>query len=550
MEDEGSSLDGSQPLLAVAPMIAVSNSHFRNFMRLLTRKTTLYTEMVVDSTILHNTHHLDDHIGFDEYEHPVVCQLGGSNADTVSEAATWVERTGYDEVNLNVGCPSCRVVSKGCFGAALMRTPEKVRDIVYQMKRRVQIPVTVKCRLGVDTLDSPEFTRNFVEGVDPKKNRSVPPLLYDRVFALHDAFPNLRFSINGGVTSLEQAHELLSGKWRELNANGAKSDTTSFLEHKEINGGPGLHGAYLDYLERYEQSARKPKSPFVLLKPVLGVLCGMPGQRHFRNTLDTKIRCSTPNEPAVEALLQAMDAVDNEFPGVLDYPINLGKNPHYSEITSVAEMSSLLRSASTSVTQRAVFTVLSCKDFSRGPLGICHCLLAIYAAGGGIGASLASSVGPRGTLIVASSIQLCGCFLAFSLDEFNELFHASNEQQEFTVPSVKNEIQRFGSIASRCASSCLVMVFGLLPILMARYAFTPVAVSLYRLTPAQSNVLVTAIGASMIGMQYVVLSACAAFHPFLRSRRRVRRAHYALSGMTRKNPCPFQASMLSQPAAG
>ncbi|OEH77739.1 dihydrouridine synthase domain-containing protein [Cyclospora cayetanensis] len=283
MEDEGSSLDGSQPLLAVAPMIAVSNSHFRNFMRLLTRKTTLYTEMVVDSTILHNTHHLDDHIGFDEYEHPVVCQLGGSNADTVSEAATWVERTGYDEVNLNVGCPSCRVVSKGCFGAALMRTPEKVRDIVYQMKRRVQIPVTVKCRLGVDTLDSPEFTRNFVEGVDPKKNRSVPPLLYDRA-AMNDP------------CCLAQADTLIYGTNR--NPDSANCRRSLML-------------AYLDYLERYEQSARKPKN--------------------------TKIRCSTPNEPAVEALLQAMDAVDNEFPGVLDYPINLGKNPHYSEISGCSK---------------------------------------------------------------------------------------------------------------------------------------------------------------------------------------------------------------------
>ncbi|KAL8445819.1 hypothetical protein Emed_005375 [Eimeria media] len=213
----GEEVNNSRPLLAVAPMIAVSNTHFRNFMRLLTRHSTVYTEMVVDSTILHNTHQIEQHLGFEEEEHPIVCQLG-------------------------------------CFGAALMKQPEKVRDIVHALKRRVQLPVSVKCRLGVDNLDSPEFTKNFVEtvaqggcehfivharkawlqGVDPKKNRSVPPLLYDRVFELAEAFPSLHFSLNGGIVSLEQAQQLLRGDWAPTDF-GTCADADACVLEKEKN---------------------------------------------------------------------------------------------------------------------------------------------------------------------------------------------------------------------------------------------------------------------------------------------------------------------------
>ncbi|KAL8427109.1 hypothetical protein ACSSS7_007893 [Eimeria intestinalis] len=187
---------------------------------------------------------------------------GGSSPENVAEAATWAERAGYDEINLNVGCPSCRVVDKGCFGAALMKQPERVRDIVHAIKRKVQVPVTVKCRLGVDNLDSPAFTKKFVEtvaeggcehfivharkawlqGVDPKKNRSVPPLLYDRVFDLASSFPSLRFSLNGGITSLEQAQQLLGGE------NGAFVETDACVpkkEEKNLDLYAKLHGVMI-----------------------------------------------------------------------------------------------------------------------------------------------------------------------------------------------------------------------------------------------------------------------------------------------------------------
>ncbi|CDI75083.1 dihydrouridine synthase domain-containing protein, putative [Eimeria praecox] len=323
----------SRPLLAVAPMIAVSNTHFRNFMRLITRHSTVYTEMVVDSTILHNTHQLEEYLGFDEIEHPIVCQLGGSNPETLADAASWAERVGYDELNLNVGCPSCRVVAKGCFGAALMRTPAKVRDIVHEMKRRVQIPVTVKCRLGVDHLDSPEFTRNFVDtvaqggckhfivharkawlqGVDPKKNRSVPPLLYERVFELCDTFPELHFSLNGGVSTLELADKLLSGEWRKTKdtalaePHSGGTGTTEGLQYS------GLHGVMIGRAAMNDPCCLAQTDKLIY---------------------DTSIRRSAPDETAVEALHHAMDAVDDEFPGVLDYPLSMGKNPRYEELAS------------------------------------------------------------------------------------------------------------------------------------------------------------------------------------------------------------------------
>ncbi|CDJ59440.1 dihydrouridine synthase domain-containing protein, putative [Eimeria maxima] len=490
----------SRALLAVAPMIAVSNTHFRNFMRLITRYSTLYTEMVVDSTILHNTHQLEEILGFDEIEHPIVCQLGGSNPQTVAEAATWAQRAGYDELNLNVGCPSCRVVAKGCFGAALMRTPAKVRDIVHEIKRRVQIPITVKCRLGIDHLDSPEFTRDFVNGVDPKKNRSIPPLLYGRVFELCDTFPDLRFSLNGGVKTLELAQKLLSGEWREAEDPRVTRCLSGGYESADGLQVRGLHGAYSDYLEHYEARTEKRKSAFVLLKPVLGVLSGMPGQRHFRYALDTKIRRSAPDETAVEVLHHAIDAVDDEFPGVLDYPLNMGKNPRYEEISSSLDHLGRFPD-DIAVKENVELTFLSLKDFARSPLGICHTLLAIYATGGAIGASLANSIGPRGTLIVASAVQLVGCFVAFGLEEFNELFNAPHSLPDLSVLSVKVEFHRFGSIAYRCASNCVVMFVGLFPILMARYAFTPIVVNIYRLTPSQSNLLVTLIGAVMIAAE-------------------------------------------------
>ena len=195
-------------------------------MRIFTRRAELWTEMINANCILYcERSKLPEFLDFGDEEHPIVCQLGGNEPPQLAEAAQVVEQWGYDGVNLNCGCPSDRVAGKGCFGAALMKSPEVVRDCIHAMSRAVQIPVSVKCRLGVDNLDSAEFSREFVataaqggckrfiiharkawlNGLSPAQNRSVPPLMYDRVVRLCHEFPDCDFTLNGGILDVKEA---------------------------------------------------------------------------------------------------------------------------------------------------------------------------------------------------------------------------------------------------------------------------------------------------------------------------------------------------------
>src|SRR5688572_12466936 len=208
--------------LAVAPMIDWTDRHCRFFHRQLTRRALLYTEMVVADAVIHG--HRDRLLGFDAEEHPVALQLGGSDPGKLAEAARIGQEFGYDEINLNVGCPSDRVQS-GTFGACLMRTPDLVGECVAAMKHAVNIPVTVKCRIGVDEQDPEEALdrladavvdagaeaiwvharKAWLEGLSPKENRSVPPLDYGRVHRLKRRLPEVFVGINGGIADLESA---------------------------------------------------------------------------------------------------------------------------------------------------------------------------------------------------------------------------------------------------------------------------------------------------------------------------------------------------------
>ena len=215
-------------LLSLAPMMEITDRHFRYFLRLLTARTTLYTEMYVAQTLLHAPQ-ARGFLRFSPEEHPVACQVGGSDPEALARAARMIEEAGYDEVNLNCGCPSPRVAGKGAFGARLMFSPELVRDCVAAMRAAVAIPVTVKCRLGADDMDSYEAFARFVrivaeggcthfivharkcmlKGLDPKGNRTVPPLRYPWVQRVALENPHLRISINGGLTSWGQVEQLL-----------------------------------------------------------------------------------------------------------------------------------------------------------------------------------------------------------------------------------------------------------------------------------------------------------------------------------------------------
>ncbi len=209
---------------SIAPMMDRTDRHFRWFARQLTRRTLLYTEMVVADTILHHVAdgRLERYIGFDPIEHPVAIQLGGDDPRKLAEAACIAAERGYDEINLNVGCPSERV-KEGCFGAVLMREPARVAELAAAMRAAVSVPVTIKHRIGVDELDRYEDMANFVaivsaagvsrfavharkawlSGLSPAENRTVPPLRYDDVFRLKTEFPALEIVLNGGVAGVD-----------------------------------------------------------------------------------------------------------------------------------------------------------------------------------------------------------------------------------------------------------------------------------------------------------------------------------------------------------
>jgi len=213
--------------IAVAPMMDWTDRHCRFFHRRLTREALLYTEMVVADAAIHGDR--QRLLGFDADEHPVALQLGGSVPVKLAEAARIGEDFGYDEINLNVGCPSDRVQS-GTFGACLMKTPRLVADCVAAMKAVVSVPVTVKCRIGVDDQDQEEALdrvadcvfaagadalwvharKAWLQGLSPKENRDIPPLDYDRVYRLKARLPDRFIGLNGGVRSLDEAERHLA----------------------------------------------------------------------------------------------------------------------------------------------------------------------------------------------------------------------------------------------------------------------------------------------------------------------------------------------------
>ena len=212
--------------LSVAPMLDWTDRHCRYFHRLLSQQTLLYTEMVTTGAILHGK---GDFLEYNEQEHPLALQLGGSNPVDLAACAKLAGERGYDEVNLNVGCPSDRV-QNGRFGACLMAEPELVADCVSAMKEVTDIPITVKTRIGIDDQDSYEFLTKFVStvsekggceqftiharkawlsGLSPKENREIPPLDYDRAYQIKKDFSDLVIAVNGGITTLEQTKEHL-----------------------------------------------------------------------------------------------------------------------------------------------------------------------------------------------------------------------------------------------------------------------------------------------------------------------------------------------------
>ncbi|MGN0914878.1 MAG: tRNA dihydrouridine(20/20a) synthase DusA [Succinivibrio sp.] len=212
---------------SVAPMIDVTTRTFRRIARLMSKKAMLYTEMVAAVALTHGKEQLVEQDP--DTENPCTLQLGGSDPKILAEASKIGEKHGYAAINLNCGCPSDKV-QQGSFGAILMRTPEVITDCVMAMQDAVSVPVTVKTRIGVDELDDVEYTKKIVDavyktgsrhiilharkawlnGLSPKENRTIPPLDYERVYALKDTFPDLSITINGGIKTIDECKEQLT----------------------------------------------------------------------------------------------------------------------------------------------------------------------------------------------------------------------------------------------------------------------------------------------------------------------------------------------------
>ena len=210
----------------VAPMMQYTDMHDRYLIRLISKKVFLYTEMIATGSLIYGK--CFNQLDFNNEEHPIGVQLGGSNINDLIECSKKCEQYGYDEINLNVGCPSDRV-QKGRFGACLMLEPELVAECLNNMKNAVEIPVSIKCRLGVDNNESYDFLYNFIsivkksginifiiharngilKGLSPRQNRNIPPLKYDYVYKLKKDFPDLEIIINGGIKNLQQSSEHL-----------------------------------------------------------------------------------------------------------------------------------------------------------------------------------------------------------------------------------------------------------------------------------------------------------------------------------------------------
>ncbi|WP_425601275.1 tRNA dihydrouridine(20/20a) synthase DusA [Bradyrhizobium ontarionense] len=317
----------------VAPMMDWTDRHCRVFHRLLSRHALLYTEMVTTGAVIHGDR--KRLLGFDPSEQPVALQLGGSDPDDLATSGRIGEDFGYDEINLNVGCPSDRV-KDGRFGACLMAEPALVAACVAAMKRAVRIPVTVKCRIGIDDQD-PEIAldalahavvdagadalivharKAWLNGLSPKENRDVPPLDYDRVYRLKARLPHVPIIINGGITSIEAAREHLAHVDGVMLGRAAYQEPWRLLDvDPVVFGEPAPHAAMkaaLAALEPYvaRQLAQGTRL-HAITRHLVGAYHAVPGARAFRRHL---AECGVKPGAGIEVLREAVAMVEDRVP--------------------------------------------------------------------------------------------------------------------------------------------------------------------------------------------------------------------------------------------
>ena len=314
--------------LSIAPMLDWTDRFYRQFARQITRHTWLYTEMVTTGALLHGNR--DRFLRFDPCEQPIALQLGGSDPAALAQCAKIAEQWGYDEVNLNVGCPSERV-QEGSFGACLMAEPQLVADCVKAMRDVVSIPVTVKHRIGIDKVEEYDYLHNFVDvvaaagcstfivharnailkGLSPKQNREIPPLKYDYVYRLKQQRPELEIIINGGITTLEQTDEHLRHVdgvmiGREAYHNPyllVEADARYYGDHHAQPSRAEIIEALMPFVEQEVKDGVPLK---IITRHILGLFQGMRGARYWRRQLSDHVLLKPNNPQLILQTLQQM----------------------------------------------------------------------------------------------------------------------------------------------------------------------------------------------------------------------------------------------------
>lgn len=348
------------PWFSVAPMMDYTDNHYRTLARLISKHAWLFTEMVVAETIVHQQDNLDRFLAFSSDQHPIVLQIGGSNLINLAKAAQLANAYSYDEINLNCGCPSGKVAGHGCFGARLMFDPKFVADAMSVIASNCDVPVSVKCRIGVDDKDSYNELCNFVDtvashsparhfiiharkallnGLSPAENRKVPPLKYEYYFALLRDFPEIQFTINGGITSIDQVNAARrQGAHRVMVGRAAYNNPWSMLGHVDssVFGMPYDGLSRRQVLEKYQVYADSvlgtygPNKPSIrqLVQPLLHLFHSEPGNGVWKRKADTALRHCTTVESFLEETLVAIS--DSVLDSSLSQPPSACEDDHFN----------------------------------------------------------------------------------------------------------------------------------------------------------------------------------------------------------------------------
>ncbi|MCW8910896.1 MAG: tRNA dihydrouridine(20/20a) synthase DusA [Gammaproteobacteria bacterium] len=322
----------SNHIFSIAPMLDWTDRHDRYFLRLITRHSFLYTEMITTGALLHGD--VDRFLSFNDAEHPVSLQLGGSHPGDLAASAKIGQQYGYDEINLNVGCPSERVKS-GSFGACLMAEPKLVADCVDAMKSSVDIPVTVKHRIGIDDRDSWDELCEFIEvvsnagcqlfivharkawlqGLSPKQNREIPPLKYETVYKLKKEYPHLEFVINGGIKSIAEAEQHLNFvdgvmMGREAYHNPyvlAEVDSRLYSDKNNILSRKQILEKLIPYVEDELAKGTRLHS---ITRHIMGLFLGVPGAKAWRRHLSEN---GVKANASINVLHEAFQKIDSDL---------------------------------------------------------------------------------------------------------------------------------------------------------------------------------------------------------------------------------------------